>query len=184
MGQTARLVILFPMFSVAIADAAAAASSSYRVDEITVDSRDCYVGNTLLPMQDSCCYNLRRILCRNNVGISKVQSPQTETEFPSTATATSTAVQSPQTGVTSSAVNASTMGKSKGRYLMEADQCAGCVDGSLQKTSPEVPGKSPVDPSTAEVLGKSPVDPPKPQRPPGELHKLSILMMEHDRSLF
>ncbi|XP_065017164.1 uncharacterized protein LOC108952620 isoform X2 [Musa acuminata AAA Group] len=59
---------------------------------------------------------------------------------------------------------ASTMGKSKGRYLMEANQCAGCVDGSLHKTSPEVPGKSPVDPSTAEVLGKSPVDPPKPQR--------------------
>ncbi|CAL9050378.1 unnamed protein product [Musa banksii] len=46
------------------------------------------------------------------------------------------------------------MGKSKGRYLMEADQCAGCVDGSLHKTSPEVPDKSPVDP-------------PKPLHAPG-----------------
>ncbi|THU71977.1 hypothetical protein C4D60_Mb04t07240 [Musa balbisiana] len=100
MGKTTCLMILFLMLSLPITAATAAAASSYKVDETAVHSRDCYVGNTLLPMQDSCCYNLRRI-CHNNVGIGKVQSPQTETEF---TTATSTAVQSPQTGVTPSAV--------------------------------------------------------------------------------
>ncbi|CAL9084302.1 unnamed protein product [Musa textilis] len=87
------------LFLLAIAAAAAAATA--------VHSRDCYVGNTLLPMQDSCCDSLRRILCRNNVGVGKIQSPQTENEFTSTATSTntSTAVQSPQTGVTSPGVS-------------------------------------------------------------------------------
>ncbi|RWV84910.1 hypothetical protein BHE74_00055103 [Ensete ventricosum] len=81
-----------------IANAAAAAAAN-RVDETAVRSRDCYAGNTLLPMQDSCCHILRRIHCHNNGGVGKVQSAQSETEF------TSTAVQSPQTGVASSAVS-------------------------------------------------------------------------------
>ncbi|URD95847.1 hypothetical protein MUK42_31926 [Musa troglodytarum] len=89
----ARRVKLSLLLLLAIAAAAATA----------VHSRDCYVGNTLLSMQDSCCDSLRRILCRNNVGVGKIQSPQTENEF--TSTNTSTSVQSPQTGVTSPGVS-------------------------------------------------------------------------------
>ncbi|CAL9755225.1 unnamed protein product [Musa acuminata subsp. burmannicoides] len=149
MGKTSRPVIVFLILAaVATAVAAAVAAASSRVYETAVRSRDCNFRGRMIciPKFGGVGWGGWGVWGVCGVGVNKRKEI--------TSTATATAVQSPQTGVTSSAVNASTMGKSSRRSLKE-DQCADCGDGSFPEASP------------AEVPDKSPVDPPKPLHAPG-----------------